>query len=158
FKYDKIPVIAGAAGFVLNAIFLKRMRRLYTSPVLIFLGVLILQFITWFWIAPDPRFVYGGLLCGVMLLPILFMGKNNVAKNKVSAYFLIILAVCILAYSGLKTIREKDYRHFLLPVSLPQPPVKEITVDHIVLRIPEKIFNNWNPRCYATPLPCVYKI
>jgi hypothetical protein len=45
-----------------------------------------------------------------------------------------------------------------MPSNLPQPPVKETTIDGITFRIPESINNNWNARCYGTNVPCLYKI
>ena len=41
---------------------------------------------------------------------------------------------------------------------LPTPLTKTIVVDGILLRIPEKVLNNWNPRCFDLQLPCLYML
>jgi hypothetical protein len=57
-----------------------------------------------------------------------------------------------------KPIKEKEYRNWILPVKLPQPPVREFIIDNITFRMPDQINNNWNARCYGIEVPCVYKL
>jgi hypothetical protein len=130
---------------------------MYNKVTMFFIAVLCAQFISWFLVAPDPRFVYGCLLCGAMLLTLLLLKNKKITINaRVCNYLFICSIAAILAFTALKAGRNNSYRNFLLPYRLPQPPLKEIIVDNITLRIPEKILNNWNPRCYATSLPCLY--
>jgi hypothetical protein len=157
FLYDKPVLIAGLAGFLIALAFLKRFIQIFAFPLRFFVSVLVIQLISWFWVAPDPRFVYGCLLCGVMLVPVILLhGKTIMISGRLYHYLITGLSAFILAYTVLKGVRSKDYSNFLLPQQLPQPPVKEVIVDNIRLKIPERILNNWNPRCYATDLPCLY--
>ncbi|MFM9910859.1 MAG: hypothetical protein ACKVOW_16080, partial [Chitinophagaceae bacterium] len=50
----------------------------------------------------------------------------------------------------------EKYRNLIFPFAIPQPPTELIKIENLTLRIPKKILNNWNPRCYATNLPCLY--
>ena len=64
-----------------------------------------------------------------------------------------------LSYSLVtKPLKQTEYRNWVSPLQLPQPPVEEILIDGITFRIPELINSNWNARCYGTQLPCLYKI
>ena len=57
-----------------------------------------------------------------------------------------------------KPLKQTEYRNWISPLQLPQPPVKEFVIDGITFRIPLSINNNWNARCYGTQLPCLYEI
>jgi len=119
--------------------------------------VLAAQFLSWFFIAPDPRFVYGCLLCGALLLPVILLrNRNIVISGRLSIFIFVVLIAGVMVYAVMKTGRNKSYQNFAVPVSLPQPPVKEVVVDGIIMYIPERILSNWNPRCYGTELPCLY--
>lgn len=159
FYYDKPVFIAGLAGFLLNLVFVRRISNLYGKLAWIFIIAFLVQLISWFIIAPDPRFVYGCLLCGALLLPIVLIKNYTVAVNpKFNMILLVIFSIGILAFATLKPVSNESYRNFWLPWSLPQPPVKALVIDNIELRIPEKVLNNWNPRCYGTALPCLYRL
>jgi hypothetical protein len=155
FSYDKIIVVPGLLGGFSGIFLLKKLSGAF--EIRIFIVVLFLQLISWFFIAPDPRFVYGVFLCNTLLMFILF-GKNKTFLITKKFFFSLcfICSFTILSYGSLKLVKNVNYRNFLLPASLPEPAVKEVTINNITLRIPEKIFNNWNPRCYATQLPCLY--
>ncbi len=159
FMYDKPVVIMGLSGFLLSLVFIKRIAGKVSIPLRFFILILGIQLISWFLIAPDPRFAYGCLLCGVMLWPVLLLHNRSVAINgKVLYYSCICLITAIGVYIVLKSGRNKTYQNFVLPYRLPTPPVKEVVIDNIHVRIPEKVLGNWNPRCYATDLPCLYII
>jgi hypothetical protein len=159
FAYNKPVVIAGLSGFLLSFILLKRFLKIFNPSTRFFVLCLCLQFISWFWTAPDPRFVYGGLLCGSMLLVIFLLNNKNYRIPGIKvAYILIIPLAGMLLYITLKVKRNKNYQNFLAPYHLPQPPTNKIIVSNISFKIPEKIMGNWNPRCYATDLPCLYII
>jgi hypothetical protein len=157
FSYDKLVVVLGVAGYVINLIAIKRFFGFHNRGIRFFVFVFCLQLVSWMCVAPDPRFVYGELLAGVALLLIFFVGNLSLSTGSIrSVSLLMILFGGIFVYALLKPLRSEDYRHFLLPYSIPQPPTREVVVDSISLKIPEKILNNWNPRCYATELPCLY--
>jgi hypothetical protein len=121
--------------------------------------VLFLQILSWFFVAPDPRFAHGSLLCGAILLFQMPDKLNQITVTKLKpSYLLIVFSMFVLSYSGMKFIKQKYYQYAITPLALPKPPTREIKVDSIIVRIPEKILNNWNPRCYATDLPCLYII
>ena len=157
FMYDKPILITGLSGFALSLLLIKNFIRIFSTHFRFFITVLAIQLLSWFFIAPDPRFAYGPLLCGVMLLPALLLNNKTININrKVLYYTFVCLVTVIMAYIILKAGRNKSYQNFLLPYRLPQPPVREIIIDNIHLKIPEKVLGNWNPRCYATDLPCMY--
>lgn len=153
FRFDKITLTLSIFGYGVQLFFIRKMKnRLYR----VFLLAMICQLISWFFIGPDPRFVYGPLLFGI------FLGVYNLPTLKISwtgitKYTLLLASFLVLIYSVSKVIREDEYRNFIVPRPLPVPPVRTIVVGHIQMHIPEKILNNWNPRCYDIELPCLYK-
>lgn len=159
FRYDKPIVIAGLSGFLLHLVFLKRSLKTYSTAVNYFILVLILHILSWFFVAPDPRFAYGSLICGAILLFRLPDNFNRFISNKLRPAFLLsVFSLLVLFYTGMKFFKQEYYRYAISPLPLPKPSTREIKVDSIIVRIPEKILNNWNPRCYATELPCLYII
>ena len=153
FRYDRLIVTISFFGYL---VLLIRTKRISGRPFMIFLAVMVCQLISWFFAAPDPRFVYGSLLFGIFAaicgLPFPSRSLSGVMK-----YSLILGSTFILLYAILKVNRENEYRNFLIPSPIPVPAVQTIVVDHIQMRIPERILNNWNPRCYDIELPCLYK-
>ena len=157
FSYDKVLMIAGITGLACGA----AKRLVNTNKLIIMLrAISLVWIICWFFISPDPRFIYGILLFGVLLL--LYLLASIVKEGRLIRSFTTILLVIILAgttyYAISKIRKQEEYRNWLTPARLPQPPSKEHVIDGITFRIPEPIHNNWNARCYATELPCLYKI
>jgi len=157
FLFDKVLVVPGSIGLLLSIVkfVLKKDRN---TILLTTVGVAWL--IGWFFIAPDPRFVYGILLYGVFLFVYHFI---SILKNRqITKGFIDLLLIALFTASSYyfisKLWKEKEYRNWVMPASLPQPPVKEFVIDGITFRIPEQILDNWNRRCYGTPLPCLYQI
>jgi hypothetical protein len=160
FTYDKIVVLTGITGLLIGiAMELIKKGKSNRSTVII-IAVLIVWLICWFIISPDPRFVYGGLLAGLLI--VFFSIASKVNFNNIYPALLKIIMIIMVSASAFyfisKTIRHNEYRNWLRPAKLPEPPVKEITIEGIIFRIPERINNNWNARCYGTDLPCLYKI
>ena len=158
FGYDKPVLLTGLAGYGFCGLRRQRFRQL-PLPARVLAGSLVLQLAAWFWIAPDPRFVYGPLLGGIFLLALLL------PPVKWSTWFLqfrkpvlTLLLTTMFGYTTWKLVRHPQYRQLLIPVVVPQPPCRVVWVDGIELRIPEKMNGNWNPRCYATGLPCLYEL
>ena len=158
FRFDKIIVLAGFTGIMFTAIKLFTQKNNYSKSIIT--GIMILWLISWFIIAPDPRFVYGILLFGIFLLAYhLVSFIKDPGSIKFLLNVLIILMIAGLAYYLVsKPMKQTEYRNWILPLQLPQPPVKEFVIDGITFRIPELIKNNWNARCYGTQLPCLYEI
>jgi hypothetical protein len=160
FIYDKILVLAGAAGILAGFTIQVFKKKNYNKLVTIFMAVLMLWLICWLIISPDPRFVYGSLLAGSLIAAhtVLSLFRfNNFYKPffKILMLLFLIASACYFIY---KPIRQTEYRNWLGPAKLPEPPVKEIIIDGISFRIPEPLNNNWNARCYGTELPCLYTI
>jgi len=158
FPYDKILVLAAFTGILFTVIKLRIQKNDYNK--LIITGLMILWLISWFIIAPDPRFVYGILLFGIFLFEYYLSSfVNDFRSIKFLLNALIILMIAGLSYYLVsKPLKQKEYRNWISPLQLPQPPVKEFVIDGITFRIPEIINNNWNIRCYGTELPCLYEI
>jgi len=158
FPFDKILVLAGFTGILFTGIKLRIQKNNYSK--LIITGIMILWLISWFIIAPDPRFVYGILLFGTFLLVYhLISFIKNPRSIQLSLNALTILVIGGLSYYLVsKPLKQTEYRNWISPLQLPQPPVKEFVIDGVTFRIPELIKNNWNARCYGTQLPCLYQI
>jgi hypothetical protein len=145
FLYDKPLVTLSLAGYSFAIIKWKAIRKHFN------------KLISWFFVAPDPRFAYGPLLGGialffVLLKPVTLSYISKAVLNTMAS----IIAVCCFIYITHKTVTNANYQNGILPYPLPKPPVDVVTVDNITLRIPHKILNNGTARCYDTDLPCLY--
>lgn len=153
FHYDKPLLFSGAAGFL--SLLLIKPRFPFLLRVLIV--ALLIQLIVWFFIAPDPRFVYGPLLCGTFALFYVIAKTLSARHIKVVSFF--FASSLIIFTAGLfvsKLWRDERYRNPFLCYKLPQPVLQPVVRDGVVFYIPENVLNNWNPRCYGSPLPCLY--
>lgn len=132
-------------------VFLRKIITTRKKVFLIFYSTF-LSLAFWFFLAPDPRFVYGSLLFCAFLFPGFFLEKlmNKFTINLV----LIILSGCICVYG----IKKTDPQHLLAPSSIIHPKFNNVLINGGVFNLPEKINNNWNIRCYDTPLPCIYQL
>jgi hypothetical protein len=158
FSFDKATLLVGFTGLIGSALLLFTKRFKQNKQQIFFLLVIITWLVCWFFISPDPRFVYGCLLAGVFLLSFYFISffKINTLTRSFTNVFLITLIAAAGYYTIIKPIRQKEYRNWVNAAKLPQPPVKKVLVDGLTLNIPEPINNNWNARCYGTSLPCLY--
>ena len=158
FFFDKVLVLAGFAGILFTCVKLFIQKINYSK--LIIPGLMIAWIICWFIVSPDPRFVYGILLFGIFLLAchLISFTKYFGAINFLSNVLMILMLAGLSYYIVSKPWKQKEYRNWLTPIQLPQPPVKEIVIEGNTFRIPGLINNNWNARCYGTDLPCLYKI
>jgi len=158
FLFDKILVVAGFTGILFTGLKLFIQKYNYSRSIITVL--MMLWFISWFIIAPDPRFVYGVLLFGIFLLAYhLISFIKDPGSIKFLLNVLIILMIAGLSYYLVsKPLKQTEYKNWISPLQLPQPPVKEFVIDGITFQIPVSINNNWNARCYGTELPCLYEI
>ena len=158
FLFDKILVIAGLAGILFSSVIFFTQKKHYNKSII--LGLMIAWLGCWFLVSPDPRFVYGVFLFGIFLSAyhlISFIKNKGPIKVGMNV-FLIAMIAASSYYLISKLWKQDEYRNWIFPVQLPQPPVKEIVIDGITFRIPEMINNNWNARCYGTDLPCLYRV
>ena len=157
FLFDKILVVSGLTGLFLSLVtsFNEKNKTRVLS-----LAIAISWLVCWFLISPDPRFVYGVFLFGVFLLvySLIAMIKNDRLIKGLMNIVIIAMIAGSLYYFISKLWKQPEYRNWLVPAALPQPSVKEFLINGITIRIPEQINNNWNARCYGTPLPCLYTI
>jgi hypothetical protein len=157
FLYDKPVVTLSLAGYSFAIIKWKAIRKHFNEHAKWMVLILIVQLISWFFVAPDPRFAYGPLLGGIALVFVLI---TPVTISYLSKAFLrttaFIITICCLIYITRKTVTNPTYQNGILPYPLPKPPLDVVKVDNITLRIPHKILNNQTARCYDTDLPCLY--
>lgn len=159
FYYDKILVIASLPGMFYAITHLReRSLTVYQKIIGLFLFV---QIIVWFIVAPDPRFIYGVFFCLSFLSFVIifstlvnYINKKHVAK--LISYIFSLVIFFSISFSGWKIATDNMYRNFVAPVDLPVPNTTIFRVDGKTFLIPHKFGSNWNCRCYALPLPCVY--
>ena len=153
FRFDKLILILSGFGY---AILLFCYKKTESRSFRIFLFVMICQLISWLFIAPDPRFVYGALLFGIFgsiaNLPLI-----EGISGKMIKISLAITSLAMFAYAFLKITGSMEYRNYLTPHKIPTPVFQKLVVNNIEMHIPEKILGNWNPRCYDIELPCLYQ-
>jgi hypothetical protein len=154
---DRVLVTLSLACYSFCLFRWKYLRTQLSSSVLPFFVVLSLQLVSWFLIAPDPRFVYGALLCGILLACLAMPPYQFLSRKMMATGFMITCAACFV-YAAVKMYRVPSYQNYTLPYRLPEPPVETIRIDHIEMRIPKKILDNWNARCYGTQVPCLYRV
>jgi hypothetical protein len=117
--------------------------------------VLLLMMVGWFFTAPDPgRFGYGILLSTAFLTVSLFIYRLLAAR----IYQLLLLVTIIV--TGIYTVKKakpvfKEPEYAIHPFSFGEPPYQVIHIDNIGLKLPEKINNNWDCRCYFLRVPCI---
>jgi hypothetical protein len=153
FRIDKLILTFSFIGYLYLLFSIKNKKDILFR---IFFFTMICQLISWFFIGPDPRFAYGPLLFG------LFAAINHLPRikefwNGFAKYPVLVISFLVLIYGFSKIVRDDEYRNFLTPRRLPVPAVRTIKVGDVQMYIPEKILNNWNPRCYDVELPCLYK-
>ena len=160
FSYDKVLLALSLAGY-LALFFRTGWRTQLNLPAKLIIGVSALQLLSWFFIAPDPRFIYGPLLLGTFFLPWLLPGKlveSTVNNRRMIPGVSIVLFGIMVLYSSGKVVRDGRYYNPVFPAALPVPKARLVTTGGVEYRIPEKLKGNWNARCCATPLPCLYSI
>ena len=157
FGYDKPVLLAGTGGYILC---LVRYRQAQLSlAIKVGIVAMVMQMAAWFVIAPDPRFVYGPLLSGIFLL-VWLLPAGSIAGIYLKLRGLLepLLFAGMLAFTLLKILNNADYANFITPVRIPAPATRLVRIGSLRLHIPERISGNWNPRCYATDLPCLYEV
>lgn len=157
FFFDKLLVVAGLMGIVLSLALLFTQKN---RAAIVLAAISVIWLICWFIISPDPRFVYGTLLFGIFLLTyhVISFIKHLALLKAIMSFLIIAMILTSSYYFITKLWKQPQYRNWLSPSPLPQPPVKQFMIDGIRFHIPEPINNNWNARCYSTRLPCLYKI
>src|SRR5690606_25467195 len=157
YNWDKwlvYPAIIGLGAFVYRVV-RKRLSAIDTWLSL----ALLLQLGLWAYSAPDPRFVYGPLMVLACVGPLLmaeWLGQSREQLfGRITALlcFLFLTAIC----AG-KLYTEHKNLQAIYPSELPTPSLRKVNFPDYTINLPRPFGNNWNPRCYATDLPCAYRI
>ncbi|MBN9382547.1 MAG: hypothetical protein J0H74_17400 [Chitinophagaceae bacterium] len=156
FPYDKVLADFSLLCWLLILLRWRKLTILFSAPYKLLVLVLLFMLTAWFVTAPDPRFIYGALLAGIFIFimtlpPLITPGRRHFLNIAV-----ITLSVSIFIYTAIKVITNPHYRNWVLPYALPVPATRRLIVDGIEMRIPEKVLDNWNPRCFDLQLPCLY--
>lgn len=109
----------------------------------------------WFFTAPDPRFAYGFLLFAAFLPLSVALGKFISHRLIYNAGFSLMIPV-ILIYGFKKAepiIKNPD--HFLVVIQNDAPAFSKKMINEAAYNKTETINDNWNNRCFFTPLPCL---
>ncbi len=154
FRFDKLIITFSFFGYIFLLFSVKKIKDHLFH---IFLITMIAQLISWFFIGPDPRFAYGPLLFGIFAA-ISCLPDMNVSWSGIMKYAVLVTSFLALTYGVTKVVRYDEYRNYLTTRRLPVPVVRTIMVGNIKMNIPERVLNNWNPRCYDIELPCLYKL
>ncbi len=121
----------------------------------LFIISLWLMFAGWFFTAPDPRFAYGFLLL-LAFFPISIMLSKYFSGARLYSILLLMLTPIILYYTFKKSEPIlKDNKYLFTVIQNDIPPYKEKNSTNGNYYEPEKIYDNWNNRCFYTPLPCI---
>jgi hypothetical protein len=79
-------------------------------------------------------------------------------KKWIAGLALAFVSILVTGYTIQKIVTDNRYRNWVVPRELPVPSFRAVTVGEIEMHIPERILDNWNPRCYDIALPCLYKL
>ncbi len=147
-------LICIAALFSLTFLFLKEKPVDGFKKIKILLFLLFAMALGWFITAPDPRFGYGFLLF-LSLLPVsLLIGKHIPAIVYRIATWTLTAGICIYLFQ--KATDLINNRELLIHTAKTQQPFfHKMNTDNGSLNVTEKVNNNWNNRCFFTPLPCL---
>ena len=157
FSYDKPIVLIGIIGITIWMFSTKEMKSfsiLQSNIVKFTMGV---HFISWFCIAPDPRFIYGALLFGSFCL-IVFISTKIRIKSIFQSFSRIIQLFGLLCFLFFcySLNKHPDLRNYFTPLSVKKPPINTVFINGSTYYIPQKLKENWNIRCIESPLPCIY--
>lgn len=154
--YDKILTDLSLLCWILIGVRWKKLTA-FSLPYRLFLLAMFGMLLAWLLFAPDPRFIYGALLAGIFTFFLTLPPLSSWAKcRRLTGIVLLLFSGITLIYTARKVITDPQYRNWMLPRSLPVPATQKLMVDGIQLQIPDKVLNNWNPRCYDLELPCLY--
>jgi hypothetical protein len=162
FIYDKMIVGLALLGWALIGWQWKKSIGRYTPICKGLILALAINIVCWLLTAPDPRFLYGALLAGpflfLLFFPLRIHSLASLPASRLTTAFLLCLTISVFGYTARKVQTNPGYQNPITPHPLPTPVFTQIQVDGITVRIPEKVLNNWNPRCYDLPLPCLYRV
>jgi len=154
--YDKILADLSLLCWALIGIRWKKLA-VFSLSYRLFLLAMFGMLLSWLLFAPDPRFIYGALLAGIFTFLLTLPPLSSWAKcRRLTIVTLLLFSGVTLVYTARKIMTDARYSNWIFPRPLPVPTTQKLVIDGIRLQIPDKILNNWNPRCYDLELPCLY--
>ena len=151
-KFDLALVCITIAGVPLSFFSLKTGMLKNMNKVFGLYTACLISLIAWFFLAPDPRFVYGLLLFTGFLNYAIILSRF-IGRILIYLTFLATLIVIVIYGSGKFRIDN-----LIDPATIVSPPYKVLLINGRKYNLPEKINDNWNRRCYYTNLPCIYEM
>lgn len=157
YGYDKFLLLLGGAGLLSGLLLMStKFKRI---PLVGWLFVLI-QLLIWLILSPEPRFVSGLFISGWLLFYLrvsAFSATTWIRPQQIrTTLVVILLGFSLLILHSKFTKEQSDYENHIYPSKIPTPETHIFTWQGIDVRLPQKWKNNWNARCYLTPLPCTY--
>lgn len=117
--------------------------------------LLLLMIVSWFFTAPDPgRFGYGTLLVSAFITSSILIYRF-LPKQLFNPILFTITIITIFYISQKGRPLLKDKQHFIFPIESDVPGYQAIQLNNTELHLPNIINENWDHRCYFTPLPCI---
>lgn len=164
YLYEKAMVGIGLLGLIIKMILrlssknkMKKQALYFHHCVLIFIST---ELILWYYISPEPRFIAGIFFIGQAQLIKYLTDKLSITESSIkyiaqTVGISLCISLCIVLFKKLTT-EKSEYANIYLPKKIDSPETRNFIWENTLVRIPEKINNNWNSRCYLTPLPCAY--
>ncbi len=142
-------LLSATAGLLLFQLLKVLIKRKASRPELLAL-LFIVPICVWLCSAPDLRFGYGVLLPCLLLLLLLILPKLNIPLSPRYLAISFILLLGFRTYTVLAFDHLFETKYILLPPPFPEADTRQITIDGILISIP-----NWEGNCYNHPIPCV---
>jgi hypothetical protein len=156
FIHDKILFATGMAGLVLGSVFIIKKKNSINRVIML---TFLLAILLWFFIAPDPRFIYGVFLSGIFLLIYHLQSYLKLqVPPRISRYALVFTTAIVLLYAIRKAKDDNRYRNWVTIYPLPKPGFQKISMNNGSYNVPAFFNDNWNRRCYDIELPCLYVV
>ena len=150
----KHKLLLGLSLTSLLLLFFNPLKSINTARLKQFIFGLWIMIAGWFFMAPDPRFAFGVLLFAAFLPLSIWYGEKLPIKIYPIIFLIFSAGVLIYAYSKSGYLIKKPV-HFAYPVENDKPPFSELSIHGIPFNEPQIINQNWNNRCFFTPLPCI---
>lgn len=151
---DKLLFSASLISMVLALAVTKKNDTLLQQIKILLLFCLI-AIIAWLIMAPNFRFILGFLLV-ITFLPFSIILVHLFKKWMYHTTLIALTAIiCFYIQSKLRSYNSQNIV-FVQPVNTPSYLIH--STQSAIFYIPSTINNNWNTRCYALPLPCIYQL
>lgn len=151
-KHKFLFILSGLSLFLF---FYNPIAKTKYKKIGFFIASLWLMYAGWFFTAPDPRFAFGFLLFLAFFPLSLFAGKY-IFLNKIFNPAFVLITLGMLIYTVNKSaalIKQTRYLFHVMDTDV--PPFQTKIINSASFNVPEKLYDNWNNRCFYVPLPCI---